>query len=337
MPRALVETEQAYKYLSRTEMPEKPCPCYYNGRSSHCTTFTHINPEVPPYSVHDLNRIGNSKKYLRELLDRGILEIDKVPEHEIPKPKKAKEGEKPSKPRKLNQVRVHKSREPIIDLPSIKRELDSLTFPLYFLDYETNPTAIPPFNQYRPYQHIVFQYSLHVLTEKDAKNNLKPQHFECLLLDGDPAERIVESLRARIGDTGNVISWYKKFENSRNRELAFSVPEHSKFLRGVIDRTYDLMDIVENQYYVHHEFHGRSSIKSVLPALFPNDESLSYKSLGVKNGTEAIGAYRQITHGELLGESAEKKKREMLKYCEIDTYAMYKLWKFFTELVNSSV
>jgi hypothetical protein len=326
MPTAQFEMEQAFIYLSQTETHNGPCPCYYRGRSSHCTTFTYINPEVPEYSVHDLNRIGLSKAYLKELLDADILTVEKVPEDEIPKPSKTKDGQ-PGKPRKLNQVRVHKSKEPIVDLTSIKAELNSLTFPLYFLDYETYPTAIPVFNGYRPYQHIVFQYSLDVLKDKDAEL----EHFELLLLDGDPAERIVEGLRSHIGDSGSIISWYKKFENSRNKELARLVPLQFEFLQSVIKRIYDLMDIVENQFYVHHGFKGSSSIKKVQPVLAPN---FSYKTLGVQSGTDAIEAYRQLSVGELTGESAEEKKLQMLEYCKNDTEVMYVLWKFFVKLVR---
>lgn len=333
MPVIKTEMDQAYEDLSSEKMPDGPCKCYYKGRISHCTAFSHINHNVPKYSVHDLNRIGSSKEFLKGLLDKGILEIDKVPEHEIPKPKKAKEGEKQSKPRKLNQVRAYKSGEPIIDLPAIKRELTSLEFPLYFLDYETYPAAVPLFNGYHPYQNIVFQYSLHVLTEEMAKKGLKPKLFECLLLDGDPAERIVESLRKNIGDKGSVISWSKKFENARNRELAdFVLSSDSKFLHNIIARTYDLMDIVENQYYVHPGFKGSSSIKKVQDVLA---SKYSYKKLiDVQNGTDAIEAYRQISKGELIGKAVEERKRHMLKYCKYDTAVMYEIWKFFTDLVK---
>ena len=329
MPVALDEMDQAYDYLSNPKEPKAPCPCYYKGRSSHCTAFTYINPEVPKYSVHDLNRIGNSKAYLKELLDDGILTIDKVPEESIPKVKKAKEGEKQGKPRKLNQVRAYKSGEPIVDVDAIKAELNSLTFPLYFLDYETYPTAIPMFDGYSPYQQIVFQYSLHVLESKNAE--LK--HYEELILEGDPAERIVESLRKNIGDTGTVISWYKNFENSRNKDLAKLVPLQYEFLHDVVRRTYDLMDIVEDQYYVHPGFMGKSSIKKVLPILAPGPEH-SYEELGVKNGMDAIEAYRKIEKGELTGKEAEEKKKEMLEYCELDTKAMYTIWKYLCELVE---
>ncbi len=320
-PTVAIEMEQAQKYLLQEKMPSGSCPCYYKGRSSHCTAFSIINPNVPAYSVHDLNRIGSSKKYLTELLDRGILSINDIPEDdEGLKPKDSK-----SKPKKFNQVLVQKSQKPLIDYAAITSELDSLIFPLYFLDYETYPTAIPPYNGYHPYQHIVFQYSLHIL-EKD----LKLTHFEHLVLDGEPSYRIAKSLQEHIGDTGTIISWYKNFENSRNRELATLLPNYKDFFLDVINRTYDLMDIVENQYYVHPGFQGRASIKKVLPVLAPE---FTYKNLKVKNGTDAIEAYRQITTGELIGDAAKEKERQMLEYCKLDTYAMYIIWDTFNKLL----
>jgi hypothetical protein len=152
-----------------------------------------------------------------------------------------------------------------------------------------------------------------------------------LILDGDPSERIVESLRKHIGNTGSVIAWYKKFENSRNRELANLISSQADFLNSIIERTYDLMDIVHNQHYVHHGFKGSSSIKKVQPVIAPD---FSYKDLDVQSGTDAIEAYRQITKGELTGDAIEEKKREMLEYCSYDTKIMYIIWEFFTKLVE---
>jgi hypothetical protein len=330
---ALGEMERAYEYLSNPTQPTGPCPCYYKGRSAHCTAFSYINPTVPAYSVHDINRIGSSKKYLMELLDAGIMEIGDVPEDERLFPKEPDKNGKVSKPKKLNQVRVHKSQEPLIDIEAIKKELNSFVYPLYFLDYETYTTAIPIYDGYHPYQHIVFQYSLHVVHDK----NSAPIHYECLVLGKDPSIDIVKSLRENIGDIGTVISWYKNFENSRNRDLAKLLPEFKDFLLGVVSRTYDLMDIVENQHYVHPGFHGKSSIKKVLPViakLMDREEELSYKKLGVQNGTGAIEAYRQLSAGELIGDAAEEKKRQMLEYCKLDTYGMYIICKYFSDLIS---
>lgn len=58
------------------------------------------------------------------------------------------------------------------------------------------------------------------------------------------------------------------------------------------------------------------------------------QKLGVQSGTDAIEAYRKITRGELTGELAKEKEREMIEYCKLDTYAMYVLWKFFCGVVD---
>lgn len=308
---------QAYEYLMKEAKPEGRCPCYYKGRSAHCTTFAFSNPDVPAYSVHDLNRIGQSKKYLEELLHAGILHVKDVPQDERLKTKK------------LNQVRAHLSQEPIIDTEGLAEELNKLEYPLYFLDYETYPTAIPPFSGYRPYQHIVFQYSLHVLEHPDAE--LK--HYGDLILGGDPSERIAEALASHIGPKGTVISWYKTFENSRNKEMAALLPQYREFFLNVVARTYDLMDIVEHQHYVHPGFMGRASIKKVLPVLVPG---LSYKELPVKSGTDAIEGYRQLTRQIIAGEEAEQKQKDMLEYCKLDTLAMVEIWRHFRGVVSGT-
>ena len=216
----------------------------------------------------------------------------------------------------------------MINIEALRDELGKLEYPLYFLDYETYPIAIPPYSGYKPYQHIVFQYSLHIVHTPDAE----PQHFGDLILGGDPSEMIAEQLRAHIGDTGTVISWYKTFENCRNRELAQLVPKYKDFLQNLIARTYDLMDIVEDQHYVHLGFEGKASIKKVLPVLVPG---LSYEGMAVKSGTDAIEGYRQMSKGELLDDAMAQKRIDMLEYCKLDTLAMVEIWKQFRDIAES--
>lgn len=326
----LTEMNSAFEYLIKSEKPKGNCRCYFErGRKAHCTTFKLSNPNVPDYSVHDLNRIGSSKKYLAELLNEGVLNIENVPMDDrlLPKPSKNDTGLKI--PRRWNQVKTARDKTPIIDSKSIKKELANLKYPLYFLDYETNPEAIPKFNGYHPYQHVVFQYSLHIVNDE----NSEPIHKECLVADGDPAYELVKKLREDIGDTGTIISWFKKFENSRNKELAQHVPQYADFLKNIIDRTYDLMDIVDKQYFVHHGFKGSASIKMVQQVIAPD---FSYKKLKVKNGTDAIDSYRKITGGELNSKETDEIKMAMLKYCEYDTLIMYKIWKYFVDLVKTN-
>lgn len=70
------EMSHARAYLSVEVEPKGPCSCIYRGRSRHCTTFWYSNPDVPDYGVHDVARIGNSPKRLKELVDRGAFTLD---------------------------------------------------------------------------------------------------------------------------------------------------------------------------------------------------------------------------------------------------------------------
>jgi hypothetical protein len=158
------EMEQALKYLLQEDEPQGYCNCVYKGRSNHCSTFAYSNPKVPAYGVHDISRIGASPAKLQNLIDVGVFEL-----HDVPEDADLSVTQK-------NQIKAHVQDKVFKDIVAIKKELDELDFPLYFLDYETFPCAIPRFNGFSPYQQIPFQYSLYVLLSPDAK----PQHFEFL-------------------------------------------------------------------------------------------------------------------------------------------------------------
>jgi len=110
---------------------------------------------VPAYSVHDLYKIGLSKKYLGELLAEGVLDIADVPEDDRLKPKKPAKA-KTKQAKELIKLEYINPSSRMSTLMVSRENWIRCQFPLYFLDYETYPTPIPPFDWYHPYQHIVF-------------------------------------------------------------------------------------------------------------------------------------------------------------------------------------
>lgn len=71
---------------------------------------------------------------------------------------------------------------------------------------------------------------------------------------------------------------------------------------------------------------GSFSIKSVLPAIFPDDPELDYHNLeGVHNGGEAMTIFPKIQF--MKPEEQKTARHNLLKYCELDTYAMVKVWE----------
>ena len=78
---------------------------------------------------------------------------------------------------------------------------------------------------------------------------------------------------------------------------------------------------------------GSNSIKAVLPALFPNDPELDYHALeGVHNGGEAMSAFAALA--DMDAEERAVTREQLLRYCELDTYAMVKIWQKLCEAVD---
>lgn len=310
------EMEKAKEYLSRKELPYGSCVCVYKGRSNHCTTFRYSNPQVPEYSVHDISRIGLSKKKLTALVDVGKFHINEVPE------------DMELSINQRNQVNAHILNSVSIHSKGIEEELTNLTYPLYFVDYETFPSAIPMFDGFSPYQQIPFQYSLYVLRSPDGKL----EHFEFLHSEAtDPSRFFVESLRRNVGEIGSVIVWSKKFETMINRQLAERLPEFGEFIESLNSRVYDLMDVFTKQHYVHKDFKGSTSIKKIQPVLAPE---LSYKELAIQEGGKAAASWMKLIGDELTPKECAQLKKDMLEYCKTDSYAMVRILEELRKVVD---
>jgi hypothetical protein len=303
----------AKEYLLNEKEPAGSCDCLYKSRRNHCSTFSYSNPQVPEYSVHDISRIHKTK--LEKLVESELFDLNDVPD----------DLELSDKQR--NQVSAHQTQRPVIDKTEIKRELDALKFPLYFLDYEAVGPAIPVFNGYKPYQRIPFQFSLHILRTPGGEM----EHIEYLHPDlTDPSENVAKLLKQHI-QGGSVIAWHKSYEAGVNRELGERLPYYTDFMQQVNNSLYDLKDIFQDQYYIHDGFHGSASLKKVLPII---DPELSYKTLEIQQGGEAVDAWwKMISPGTSELES-EIISKNLKIYCGQDTYAMYVIWKHLYNLVN---
>ena len=116
-----------------------------------------------------------------------------------------------------------------------------------------------------------------------------------------------------------------------NEAIVARRPEYAEFLRGFNSRVYDLKDIFSKQYYIHKDLWGKTSIKKVLPVLAP---ALSYKELDIREGATASAAWPKIVWGEV--NEAERKRicEALLKYCGLDSYAMYAIWQALNNLLK---
>ncbi len=139
-------------------------------------------------------------------------------------------------------------------------------------------------------------------------------------------------LCADIPETACVLVFNDTFEKTRIKELAAMFPALAGQLLNIHKNIRDLLDVFQNGAYYNRAIGGSFSIKSVLPAMFPDDPMLDYHALeGVHNVIEAMSIFPKIQF--MTPEEREITRKNLLKYCELDTLAMVKIWE---ELVRIS-
>ena len=219
-----------------------------------------------------------------------------------------------------------------IDSEGIRDFLNNLSYPLYFLDFETLQQTIPLYDGTKPYQQITFQYSLHIKRSADAPY----EHLEFLAPnDGsDPRRSLAEQLCKDIPMNVCTLAYNKGFECGRIKELAGMYPDLAVHLLNIRDHIQDLLDPFRDGYYYVPAMHGSFSIKSVLPALFPDEPSLNYHNLDERcqNGGNAMTLFPQIQFMEPIEAAASREA--LLRYCELDTWAMVKVWEKLEEVAK---
>ena len=279
-----------------------------------CAFWEYCSRHIPEWSVFDLYRMTFDKKiayYQQNKITYEQLQNEALNEKQ--------------------QMQIHCALNDYIYINKVEiaNFLSTITYPLYFLDFETMQPVIPEFQGTHPYQQIPFQYSLHYIEQEGGK--LK--HKEFLGESGeDPRRTLAEQLCADIPLDVCTTAYNKAFECTRLTELADTFPDLAQHLLNIRDHIVDLLVPFQSGWYYVPAMGGSSSIKSVLPALFPNDPELDYHNLtgSVHNGGEAMNIFPKIK--EMTTEEQFAARQSLLKYCELDTYAMVKVWQKLKEV-----
>ena len=204
------------------------------------------------------------------------------------------------------------------DQEALDEFLAQLEYPLYFMDFETIQFAVPQYDESRPYQQIPFQFSLHV----QRSENASAEHYEFLGTPPvDPRPAFTEELLALLGKSGTIIVWNQGFEMNRLREIARDFPDYAHRIEPLFERFADLMVPFRRRHLYKPEMNGSYSLKAVLPALVPD---LSYSDLEIQEGGTASETYESL-YFDSNSESILRKRKNLLKYCEMDTVSMVRI------------
>ena len=304
LPRIPNEVRRLKNVIESPEIPNvdighhcsDPYDCDFKG-----TCWKHI----PDYSVFNISGLKKDKKF--DLYNQGLVTLDQIDL-----------GKTDLNPNQVLQVQSEVNGTTHIDVEEIRNFTNGLNYPLYYLDFETIGPAVPKYNGSRPYQQLVFQYSLHI--QENSTSVI--EHREYLADPSqDPRVGFIEQLLEDCGTSGDILVYNIGFERGKLNDLIEVFPEYSNELGSVVNRLKDLMIPFQQKWYYTPEMKGSYSIKYVLPALV---SELSYDGLPIKEGATASNTFLSMVNRTFEGD-VEETRKHLLEYCKLDTWAMVKI------------
>jgi hypothetical protein len=291
-----------------TRAPSKPNP-KLRFTCKKCELFTQCIGAGIKNHIFEIPRLSQ-KKY-DELAKRGIVSVKDIPDSfEL------------TEIQSLVRECVKKN-QPAIG-PELMKFLGNLSWPVYYLDFETVATAVPLYPDIAPYEALPVQYSVH----KCPGPGRNVEHYEFL---SDPSrdcrKELAENLIETLGDASSIVV-YGTIEKTMLSNLANACPAFSGEINSLIGRIVNLERIVSTGFS-HPDFHGSTSMKKVLPALVPE---ISYDPLEIRDGNSATAAFAYLALGRYKGEKADEVKKNLKAYCAQDTLALYRVQQRLSEI-----
>ena len=268
-----------------------------------------INYCAGPQSDYPVDRLPGSSKVKEALKAEGINDIRHIPPNRLTNKKQEW----------VRQVTVSGK----ADLkPDARKTITGMSYPRYFLDFETAMFAVPIWTGTRPYQTLPFQWSCHI--QESPKNMRHAEFIDC---SGHPPMRpFLESLLKTVGKAGPIFI-YSSYERTILNKLAEMFPKYAGSIRKVTSRFIDLLEITRANYY-HPDMRGSWSLKAVVPTVAPH---INYQALDtVQDGNAAQGVYLQMFNPAMTPEEKERLRQALLEYCKLDTLATVELVKFYS-------
>jgi hypothetical protein len=273
----------------------------------------HEQAQIPEYSVFDVFNMGEKPLGLYRA---GIVRPEEIPDEYL------------TTDNQLLAVHSWRDRAIHIDREAIEAFLETVSYPIYHLDFETFADAIPQYPQQRPYQQICFQYSLHIEHEDG-----RLEHREFLGEEGtDPREPLIRRMLEDIPPGVTVLVYNQSFEKSRIREMARDFPLYADRLLSLNDQIIDLATPFQKKHYYDYRLQGKYSIKKVMPLLAPHMADAYAQLSLIHHGGEAMDAFPRLA--SMKPEERAAYRHALLEYCKLDTLAMVEVLRGLRKAVS---
>ena len=223
----------------------------------------------------------------------------------------------------LSQIilKAHMQQRLHLDKKYLQSFLNTLAYPIAFLDFETFQYPVPLFKGCKVYQQIPFQFSMQLLNS--PFDQLSHKEF-IANPEEDPRLRFCKALIQAIPKDSSVMVYNAQFEAGIISQLQEWFPNYYDQLNSIKNRLVDLMLPFKEKQWYDPAFNGRYSIKVVYPTLVNNK---AYEALNISNGLAASHFYLSCVlacHNK-ASHSFDTQKDDLLAYCKQDTLAMVEL------------
>lgn len=315
------QSKHAHSVLALESVPDidlgmhctDPYSCAY---WDYCTCQKGLDLKNDSQTVFSLYRLGMAKKF--EYFNSGIVSFEHALQLKLSKMQQM-------------QVTCCLNDTEYINPQGIKEFLDKISYPLYFLDFESMMQALPQYDGTRPYMQVCFQYSLHYIEQEGGE--LKHTAYLAPSDGKDPRRPLAEALCRDIPKDVCIMAYNDPFEKTRIKEMAEAFPDLADHLMNIYAHIVDLLVPFRAGHCYKPAMGGSFSIKSVLPALFPGYAELDYHNLSqlVQNGGDAMSIFPRMK--DMSAEDEKEARQALLEYCKLDTLAMVRVWEKLMDLV----
>jgi hypothetical protein len=197
-------------------------------------------------------------------------------------------------------IQIEKERDndftEFVDVEGLRAEINSWTFPLHFIDFETSTVPLPFHIGRKPYEEIAFQFSHHIYYEGGRIEhateyiNTTPGEF--------PNFKLTQHLHDALAHDNGTIFRFSNHENTILNAIHTQLKDSNHTFKEVLlpfvesisiptdnqmnpwptpeRNMVDLCDVIKKYYYNPHTF-GSNSIKKVLPAILKASQPIQDK------------------------------------------------------------
>ncbi len=230
-------------------------------------------------------------------------------------------------PLKKIEILEEHGNETKINHEELKLFLKKCSYPLYFLGFKTIMPCIPMFDNSRPYQQIPFQYSLHYKTFKTSE---LIQYSYLANTDSDPRIELIKNLIYDTQKEGFMMVYNKDLEINRLLDLQRDFPEYADAIEKIMERLIGLMPVLSKQFCIAKSINDCFSINKLLPVICPE---LMNSDLEINSETDAASSFLSLFEEKDL-DKINKRRYALLKYVEMETYAMVKIFEALENTIS---